>query len=410
MATLPVAVVIPAYNRAHLLPRALASVAAQRPHQPQEVIVVDDASMDGTGAVARELGARVLRHSTNLGPAAARRTGFAATDAPWVIQLDSDDEWLPHCLATLWDLRNGHVLVSGGSVGANHRDEAWYNGPVGKAPQVLTSPAELAFPDNFIASSAVLLRMSCVRAAGGYRTDLRYAEDLELWLRMLELGTAIVTPRVVSLYHSHGGQATATREEIHAGHAKVLELSVDRAWWDRRIAMRWSAVPHWDGLRTAIRRGYGKAAVRHGLALCSHPQRLVGLAIVLNYRLRRRRWSARLTVGALPSVAVLPGADYRPSEHDIDLRAQRPLTVLARLIRRPPAVAIIGRRWQVPLLSLLQIDARIVRCDQQQPRNAALAAAARFQWSTVADQTARVYELACEHRARRSRSRGSGRP
>jgi glycosyltransferase involved in cell wall biosynthesis len=47
---------------------------------------------------------RVLRHKRNLGPGAARNTGVGATDQPWVAVLDSDDEWLPHHLATLWPL------------------------------------------------------------------------------------------------------------------------------------------------------------------------------------------------------------------------------------------------------------------------------------------------------------------
>ena len=358
MEPLPVAVVIPAYNRAHLLPRAVASVAAQQPCQPREIIVVDDASEDDTSAVARRLGAHVVRHETNQGPAAARSTGFDATDAPWVIQLDSDDEWLPHCLSTLWALRDGHVLVSGGSVGRGTHGRAWYNGPVGRAPRVLNSPAALAFPDNFIASSAALLRMDCVRAAGGYRTDLRYAEDLDLWLRMLELGTGIVTPTVVSLYHSHSEQATAKRGETQTGHTRVLELAAGRSWWDPRIAVRWSAVRHWDALHGAVRSRNVRAALPHAAALPAHPQRLVGLAILLQYRRQRRRRSARLTVTAFPSVAVLPGADYTPAEHDIDLRDAGPVAVLRRLVSRPPAVAIVGRRWQRPVLALLRIRAR----------------------------------------------------
>jgi cellulose synthase/poly-beta-1,6-N-acetylglucosamine synthase-like glycosyltransferase len=58
---LPITVVIPAYNRAELLPRALASVAAQTA-TPAEVLVIDDGSTDDTATVADRLGARVIRH------------------------------------------------------------------------------------------------------------------------------------------------------------------------------------------------------------------------------------------------------------------------------------------------------------------------------------------------------------
>src|ERR1700738_2932622 len=102
------------------------------------------------------------------------------------MQLDSDDEWYHDCLRILWELRDNHVLVCGASVGRRPGQRPWYNGAAGTRPRVLSSPADLVFPDNFVASSAVLLDAPCVRAAGGYRRDLRYAEDLELWLRMLE--------------------------------------------------------------------------------------------------------------------------------------------------------------------------------------------------------------------------------
>ncbi len=93
-----VSVVIPAYNREALLRRAVESARAQtRP--PVEVIVVDDGSADGTAALAESLGARVIRHGSNRGAAAARNTGIAAARGDLIAFLDSDDAWLPRKLA-----------------------------------------------------------------------------------------------------------------------------------------------------------------------------------------------------------------------------------------------------------------------------------------------------------------------
>jgi len=283
---LAVTVVIPAYNRAELLPRALDSVAAQRGFRPAEVIVVDDASDDDTVAVARARGARVISHGLNHGPAAARNTGFAAAGTPWLIQLDSDDEWLPHCLSTLWPLHHGHILVSGASVGGGK--QPWYNGVPGVVPRTV-SAAELVFPDNFIASSAVMLNAACIRAVGGYRTDLRYAEDLELWLRMLEHGTGVVTPVPVSRYHGHAKQATAIAGEAHAGHRRVLDLSVDRSWWSASLGTRWSAIPIWDELRVAVRERRPRSLCLAIWRLGRNPERLWGLLAVLRYRQGHRQ-------------------------------------------------------------------------------------------------------------------------
>jgi glycosyltransferase involved in cell wall biosynthesis len=292
---LPLTVVIPAFNRAAMLPRAVASIAGQHSYCPREIVVVDDGSADDTAIIAGKLGVRVLRHEVNQGPGAARNTGFAAAHTPWLIQLDSDDEWLPHCLETLWPLRNGHVIVSGATVGG--RDMPWYNGVGGQRPRIVRSPAELIFPDNFIAASAVLLRATCVRAVGGYRTDLRQAEDLELWLRMLEFGTGVATPVVVSCYHDHPDQATAGRASAHAGHARVMAMSADRAWWDPAYPVRWSAIPTWDAFRTSLREREPRDAALSLWRVLGHPQRARGLLEVLRHRRRTRQAGRRRSRG-----------------------------------------------------------------------------------------------------------------
>src|SRR4051794_32304698 len=96
---LPVSVVIPAYRRPGMVERALRSVLAQT-RRPAEVIVVDDASGDDTGARAAALGARVITHERNSGRGATRNRGIAAASQDWIALLDCDDEWLPRHLET----------------------------------------------------------------------------------------------------------------------------------------------------------------------------------------------------------------------------------------------------------------------------------------------------------------------
>jgi glycosyltransferase involved in cell wall biosynthesis len=290
-----VTVVIPAFNRAELLPRALASLDAQRPWRPAEVIVVDDASTDGTAEVAARLGARVLRHETNRGPAEARNTAFAAAAQPWLAQLDSDDEWLPHCLATLWALRSGHVLVCGGSLALLPGGGRRYNGTMRRRPEVITSPARLVFPDNFVASSGVLLSTAAVRAVGGYRPGGRFAEDLDLWIRLLENGTGIATPTVVTRYHVHEAQATQAQAALLGGHRDVLASYEGRPWWRPSLLRRWSAVPAWAAVKDAAASGSRLEALAALARLVADPQRARGLAELLLFRLRARRRSARLS-------------------------------------------------------------------------------------------------------------------
>ena len=102
MASPLVSVVVPTYNRAHLIGRTIASALAQT-HDAIELVIVDDGSTDGTGElIAREWGrdGRVRYfHKTNGGPASARNAGFAQARGEYVALLDSDDLWEPWKLA-----------------------------------------------------------------------------------------------------------------------------------------------------------------------------------------------------------------------------------------------------------------------------------------------------------------------
>ncbi|UDL03325.1 glycosyltransferase family 2 protein [Marinobacter sp. CA1] len=96
-----ISVVIPTYNRAHNLTRAIQSVLAQT-CPPMEILVVDDGSTDGTEQlVQQQFGSRVrYLRQTNAGSAAARNRGIEHAGGDWIAFLDSDDEWLPNKLAT----------------------------------------------------------------------------------------------------------------------------------------------------------------------------------------------------------------------------------------------------------------------------------------------------------------------
>ncbi len=97
-----VSVVIPTYNRADLIRRAIDSVLSQS-YQNWEIIVVDDNSQDRTAEVVQTIadGDRPIhyyRHPTNLGGSAARNTGIKEAQGEYIAFLDSDDVWLPQKL------------------------------------------------------------------------------------------------------------------------------------------------------------------------------------------------------------------------------------------------------------------------------------------------------------------------
>jgi glycosyltransferase involved in cell wall biosynthesis len=128
---IPVSVVIPTYNAADTLPRAIQSVARQS-LLPADIVIVDDASTDNTIDVIEQLCAtyieltiRVISLSKNSGPGTARNVGWNASREQYVAFLDSDDTWHPQKLEVQyqWMCRNPDTAICG------HICQVWQNQP-----------------------------------------------------------------------------------------------------------------------------------------------------------------------------------------------------------------------------------------------------------------------------------------
>lgn len=199
----PVTVVIPYFDDAGTIGRALASVRAQtRP--PAEVLVVDDASCPDAARhlkvlAARDPAVRVIRQSVNGGPGAARNVGWDAARQPYVAFLDADDSWHPEKLERqlgVFTARPEAVLVGHGGVvaaGGEIPVPALDHGGVRSI-----RPLTLLLRNQF-GTPAVMVRSDLP-----FRFDpsLRYAEDRDLWLRVLTAGrTVLVSDDQLAVYH-----------------------------------------------------------------------------------------------------------------------------------------------------------------------------------------------------------------
>jgi glycosyltransferase involved in cell wall biosynthesis len=355
---LPITVVVPAHNRSVRLAPTLASIAAQR-RRPAEVIVVDDVSTDDTAAVAEALGARVICHAASRGTAEARNTGVGAATQPWIALLDHDDEWLPGHLAGLWDLRGRHPLVSNSALACGEdpeQDRFW--GSASRRPRVLRSPADLLWPGNPIPASAAMVRRDAIISVGGFRPP-DGVDDLDLWVRILDRGTAVISPTVGLIYRLHAAQASRNVDGMQAGHLLVARAYADREWWSARLPERCIGVASWDRLQLARSRGDRREAVRQTGRILRRRERVVGVVGLWRARLRLRRRSAIVSRSGEPSLALLPGAaapDVQGAPRRIvDLRIQGRVRALARLAARPTAEAAVSGRLQATAVRLLGI-------------------------------------------------------
>jgi GT2 family glycosyltransferase len=345
--TVPVSVVIPAYNRERMLQRALQSVLAQR-FAPAEIVVVDDASTDGTAAVAEEMGARVVRHEENLGEGAARNSGIAAATQPWLALLDSDDEWLPHHLETLWRGRGDHLVVATSAMRcADDPALDRLHGSVTRRPLEIRSPADIVFPESPLPVSAVMIRRDVAEKAGGYRS-LPHCADFDFLLRCLEHGSGVVLPEVGVIYHVHPEQASQQRKRMKEAHTRIACSCSDRPWFDARQVGRWQASVAWDLFRL-------EGGARRALAL-ARPRHVHALVRLWAWRLRLRRRGSRIGRDGGPSLALLPGAPGPPPSgfaRVYDLRHGGRGRAFVRLVRRPAGVVLAGSRLDALLARAL---------------------------------------------------------
>jgi hypothetical protein len=378
-APLPVSVVIPAYNAAETLRRALSGVARQYPGRPAEVIVVDDGSVDTTADVAVELGAKVIRGGRNRGPAAARNTAIAACTQPWLAFLDSDDEWLPGHLELLWTSRGSHVLVASSALrcGPDPADDL-LDGPALAKPLLLPDPRPL-LAGNMISPSAAMVRRDVVEQVGGFRTP-DGTEDLDLWLRVLERGTGIVQPTVSLLYHLSAGQISEDYSRMQVSRVQVAERFKDRPWWSERLNQQWHGHAAWTNVRAAVRAGRPLEAVRTMAWIAARPSRVGGAIRSRIARARKVRRSARIGRDGGRSVAVLPrgqevrtralaALDGRPI---VDLGERRGVPLAYwHLLRRPTAEAIAESELQGLLLRAVGVRSPILLRDLETQRASA---------------------------------------
>jgi glycosyltransferase involved in cell wall biosynthesis len=185
-----ISAVIPTHNRAHFVVRAIRSVLAQE-SPPGEVIVVDDASQDGTReTLRREFGTRVgvVRSDTNVGPAAARNLGAREAAGEWLAFLDSDDEWAPGKLSAQRRAAGGARISVTGLAYITADGE-----PTGQTyvPSVGVRPRSDGHnPYQGIASS-ILLPRDVFYEVSGFPEHLRGPEDWVFALRLLRAGYRI---------------------------------------------------------------------------------------------------------------------------------------------------------------------------------------------------------------------------
>ncbi|MEW6050271.1 MAG: glycosyltransferase family 2 protein [Candidatus Zixiibacteriota bacterium] len=267
MQLLRVSVIIPTFNRAHLIARALNS-AQRLLVDGDEIIVVDDDSKDNTEEIVRRYGepVRYFRIPNN-GAGRARNFGVGQSRNELVAFLDSDDEWMPHKLQLqravmqarpdlLFCFSNFAVTDTSGRplrrflIHWNNDHRGWDEilGPgflyssIGPLPEGIADfqvyVGDLSLPEllsAYVLTSSMVARKAEAGDALHFAEDVATYEDLECFGRLSLRGKAAYLDTETTWQHGHSGERLTDNAGLKRSHAHVTIL--ERVWGSDRAFM-----------------------------------------------------------------------------------------------------------------------------------------------------------------------------
>ena len=257
-----VSVVLVTYESAADLAACLATLpAATGPHE-LEVLVVDNASRDGSAEIARGLGVKVLENPANLGLSRAIDIGAAATGAPWLLLVNPDTRLAPGSLARMLATATADPAIGCGGPHLRNSDGSEY--PTGRRfPSILVGAVHAAlgtvWPGNpatrhyhladldrsrpvqvdWVSGACMLLRREAYEAAGRFDAGyFMYFEEMDLCLRLARKGWRVVYDPGAEVTHILGGSTrSAPYRKVWNHHRSALRFYRRRYAGDPRLLL-----------------------------------------------------------------------------------------------------------------------------------------------------------------------------
>jgi glycosyltransferase involved in cell wall biosynthesis len=225
-----VTAVIATYNYGRFVTQAVESVLAQT-YGNIEIIVVDDGSDDDTREQLAPYADRIRYiYQENQSVAAARNTGIRAATSDLIAFLDADDVWHPHKLELQMRHLVGHPavgLVAVERLAAGAASWPSLNGLV--HPRARPIGVEELVLGPLFAPSGVLVRKQCFDAVGYFDTNLRNAEDYDMWIRIACRFPIVKLEVPLWWYRVHGANKSHVPARQEAAALKVLDKNFARS-------------------------------------------------------------------------------------------------------------------------------------------------------------------------------------
>jgi glycosyltransferase involved in cell wall biosynthesis len=226
-------VVVPTFNRAGIISRAINSVLSQT-FKADEIIIVDDGSTDATREIITQNYPMVKYFwKKNKGVSSARNFGIKTAKGDWIAFLDSDDEWLPQKLA-----KEMKSISENPDIKLCFTDEIWIRGGVRVNPKKRHAKHggyifRFCLPLCLISPSSVIIHRSIFEEVGLFDETLPVCEDYDLWLRICSRRPVLYLdePLIVK-YGGHNDQLSRQYWGMDRFRIYSLEKMIDSKYLD----------------------------------------------------------------------------------------------------------------------------------------------------------------------------------
>lgn len=278
-------VIIPSYNREHILPKAIDSVL-QQTFPAFELIIVDNGSTDNTRQLIeiysrQDSRIRYLWQENSGSPAGSRNTGIKNAAGEWIAFLDSDDWWFPSKLEEVYktiqkDQTNSYVGIS-------HWEDKYVNN---HPHSILRHGCEeetglykkLLFRGNLFSTSAMTVKTDIIRKIGGFNPQKDYfiVEDYDLWMRIAQQGSIVSIKKSLGVFSINNSNMSGNIELTHKNlkqlindHIKNLAVPLEEKEQLKRIHC--ARIDYYQGRTYQLDGQFSKAVPLLWSSIRQHP-------------------------------------------------------------------------------------------------------------------------------------------
>jgi glycosyltransferase involved in cell wall biosynthesis len=269
-----VSVVIPCYNYGRYLAQCVNSVLDQQDVRV-DVLIIDDASSDGSDQIVRRLGAqdtriRTICHTVNQGHASTYNEGMTHVTGDYVVLVSADDLLTPGWLARATSLMEQYpsvgltygstvIFTDGGLPAARTTAKKWI---IWHGHDWIMQACRTG--ENVVGHSGALMRTSVLREIGGYKVQLPHAGDFEMWMRAATVSDiGYVAGADQAYYRVH-------TDNMHHMYSALDDYSQRLASFDTVFSERSESLKDVDSMRDTAHRVIARIALRHAIRDTAH--------------------------------------------------------------------------------------------------------------------------------------------